>query len=147
MREHNSFVGAGWHWPVETDQTGAVALVTGAAELEQAMYLILATDPGERPMRPEFGARLRQFVFAAGDATTAGLIAAEVQRALTRWEPRVTVESVVVTTAADDASTLWIEIGYGVRSTNDRRNLVFPFYLIPAHAGSGTGTALVEGPS
>ena len=83
-------------------------------------------------MRPEFGARLRQFVFASGDATTAGLIAAEVQSALARWEPRVTVEQVDITTDVDDPSTLWIDIGYTVRSTNDRRNLVFPFYVIPA---------------
>ena len=79
MNDANSFVGAGWHWPLTTDQTGAVALVRGTTELEQAMYLILSTDPGERPMRPEFGCRLRQFVFASGDATTAGLIAAEVR--------------------------------------------------------------------
>ena len=132
MSDANSFVGAGWHWPLTTDQTGAVALVRGTTELEQAMYLVLATNPGERPMRPEFGARLRQFVFASGDATTAGLIAAEVQSALARWEPRVTVEQVDITTDADDQSTLWIDIGYTVRSTNDRRNLVFPFYVIPA---------------
>ena len=82
-------------------------------------------------MRPEFGARLAQFVFASGDATTAGLVAAEVQSALARWEPRVAVDAVVVSTDADDPATLWIDISYTVRSTNDRRNLVFPFYVIP----------------
>ncbi|WP_028048511.1 GPW/gp25 family protein [Cellulomonas sp. URHD0024] len=131
MSGTNSFVGAGWHWPIETDQTGAIALAHGTTELEQAMYLILSTTPGERPMRPEFGARLAQFVFASGDATTAGLVAAEVQTALTRWEPRVVVEQVVVSTDADEPATLWIDILYSVRSTNDRRNLVFPFYVIP----------------
>jgi phage baseplate assembly protein W len=95
------------------------------------MYLILSTTPGERPMRPEFGARLAQFVFASSDATTAGLVAAEVQTALTQWEPRVVVEQVVVSTDADEPATLWIDITYSVRSTNDRRNLVFPFYVIP----------------
>ena len=48
MSDANSFVGAGWHWPLTTDQTGAVALVSGTTELEQAMYLVLATNPGER---------------------------------------------------------------------------------------------------
>src|SRR3954447_11852872 len=130
MNGSNSFVGAGWQWPIETDQTGAIALAHGTTELEQAMYLTPSTPPGERPMRPEFGARLAQFVFASGDATTAGLVAAEVQTALTRWEPRVVVEQVVVSTDADEPATLWIDIAYSVRSTNDRRNLVFPFYVI-----------------
>lgn len=133
----HAFVGAGWHWPVETDPTGAFALTSGSALLEQAMYLVLSTSPGERPMRPEFGARLRQFVFESGDATTAGRLAAEVRSALVRWEPRVEVGDVVVTIDPDDPATLWIDVAYEVRSTNDRRNLVFPFYVIGRHEQAG----------
>jgi uncharacterized protein len=129
----NSFVGTGWNWPVETDPTGAIALASGTEELEQAMYLVLATSPGERPMRPEFGCRLQEFVFELADATTAALIAAEVRAALQRWEPRVVVEDVVVTADSDEPSTLWIDINYTVKAANDRRNLVFPFYTIPEH--------------
>ena len=129
----NSFIGVGWRWPIELDTTGGIGMVTGASDLEQAMYLILSTTPGERPMRPEFGCRLAEFVFAPGNATTAGLIAAEVRWSLQRWEPRVDVDEVVVTTDPDDASTLWIDIRYTVKATNDRRNLVFPFYVIPEH--------------
>lgn len=129
----NSFVGTGWNWPVEPDATGAISLAVGAEELEQAMYLVLATARGERPMRPEFGSRLNDFIFELADASTAGQIAAEVRASLLRWEPRVTVEDVVVTADVDEASLLWIDIAYTVRSTNDRRNLVFPFYIIPQH--------------
>ncbi len=129
----NSFVGTGWSWPVTADSTGGIALTSGPAELEQAMYLVLATAPGERPMRPEFGCRLQEFVFAPADAGTAGLIAAEVRSSLVRWEPRVVVEDVVVTADAAEPSTLWIDVRYTVRSSNDRRNLVFPFYVIPEH--------------
>jgi phage baseplate assembly protein W len=50
-----------------------------------------------------------------------------------RWEPRITVEDVVVTADADEPSMLWIDVHYTVRSTYDRRNLVFPFYVIPTH--------------
>jgi uncharacterized protein len=133
MRPNNSFVGTGWSWPVETDATGMIALVSGPTELEQAMYLVLATSPGERPMRPEFGCRLQEFVFAPADATTAALIAAEVRASLARWEPRITVVDVLVTADADEPSMLWIDVNYTVRPTYDRRNLVFPFYMIPTH--------------
>jgi phage baseplate assembly protein W len=129
----NELIGTGWSWPVASDGTGGISLVSGVADLEQAMYLILSTHPGERPMRPEFGCRLRDFVFEPADATTAGLIGHEVRTALTRWEPRVQIEEVVVTTDGDDPSTLWIEITFTVLATYDRRNLVFPFYVIPDH--------------
>jgi len=118
---------------VEPDATGMIALVSGAAELEQAMYLVLATSLGERPMRPEFGSRLQEFVFAPADATTAALIAGEVRASLMRWEPRITVDDVLVTADADEPSTLWIDVHYTERSTYDRRNLVFPFYVIPTN--------------
>jgi phage baseplate assembly protein W len=131
MRPDNSFVGTGWSWPVEADATGMIALASGTTELEQAIYLVLATSPGERPMRPEFGCRLQEFVFAPADATTAALIAGEVRASLMRWEPRITVDEVLVTADTDEPSLLWIDVQYTVRSTYDRRNLVFPFYVIP----------------
>jgi len=82
-------------------------------------------------MRPEFGCRIHEFVFASADGGTASAIAAEVTSALRRWEPRVDVEDVIVSFDARDPSVLYIDIRYAIRRTNDRRNLVFPFYVIP----------------
>jgi uncharacterized protein len=131
---HDSeIIGRGWTFPLQTDATGSISLVSGVTELEQAMYLILVTTPGERPMRPEFGCHLSDFVFASADATTAGLIASEVRAALEQWEPRVSVDDVTVSVDPEDASTLLIDIEYTVLHTYDRRNLVFPFYMIPDH--------------
>ena len=136
MAADNSFVGTGWAWPVETDATGTIALVSGATEIEQAMYLVLATAPGERPMRPDFGCAIHDFVFAPADATTAGLIAFEVRAALDRWEPRIEVQEVRVDFSAADEGTLHIQIGYRIRGSYDPRNLVFPFYVIPSTEGA-----------
>ena len=33
-----------------------------------------------------------------------------------------------------DTSTVFIDIHYVIRGTNDPRNLVFPFYVIPAES-------------
>jgi Bacteriophage baseplate protein W len=131
------FVGSGWAaFPMRTDPTGAIALVSRDQELEEAMRLVLATAPGERPMRPEFGCGIHDYVFAPADATTAGLIAFEVRAALLRWEPRVDVRGVDVRPDPTDPATLYIDISYAVKDTNDPRNLVFPFYVIPAEEGS-----------
>ena len=97
----DEFIGRGWAFPLRTDATGGIALVSREREIEEAIRLILGTSPGERPMRPEFGCRIHDFVFASADATTAGLIAAEVRAALGRWEPRIDVEDVVVSFDVD----------------------------------------------
>ena len=34
---------------------------------------------------------------------------------------------------AVDRGVLYVDIYYSVRGTNDPRNLVFPFYVIPQH--------------
>jgi uncharacterized protein len=131
MMAQYEFVGSGLAFPVRAGLTGSVALVQGERELEQSIALILCTVPGERPMRPEFGCRIHDYVFAPADATTAGLIAYEVRQSLLRWEPRIDVTDVIVTPDPYDAGVLLVEIRYTVRSTNDPRNLVFPFYVIP----------------
>jgi phage baseplate assembly protein W len=127
------FIGRGLSFPVRTDATGSVALVGGDREIVESIRLILATAPGERPMRPEFGCAIHDLVFAPADSTTAGQIAYEVRQSLERWEPRVDLTDVVVDFAEADNGTLLIDIRYTLRNTNDPRNLVFPFYVIPPH--------------
>ncbi|MFF3867754.1 MULTISPECIES: GPW/gp25 family protein [Micromonospora] len=130
------FIGAGWAFPLRTDATGGIALVDREREIVEAIQLILGTAPGERPMRPEFGCGVHDYVFAPADENTAGRIAFEVRRALDRWEPRIDVHDVVIGFDAEDAGVLYIDVRYSIRGTNDPRNLVFPFYVIPSHEES-----------
>lgn len=126
------FVGAGWSFPLGTDATGGVALVTHDREIEQAIRLILGTAVGERPMRPEFGCRIHDHVFNTSTSATAGQIAYDVRQALDRWEPRIEVLDVGISFDAMTAGVLYIDIRYTIRSLNDPRNLVYPFYVIPS---------------
>ncbi|HLT82781.1 MAG TPA: GPW/gp25 family protein [Phototrophicaceae bacterium] len=127
------FIGTGWAFPLRTDATGRIALVSDEREIEESIRLILATSPGERPMRPEFGSSVHDYVFAPADAATAGDIAYAVRVALERWEPRIELAEVRVRFDAVDDGVLYIDIAYALRGTNDPRNLVFPFYVIPQH--------------
>ncbi|GAA1660503.1 GPW/gp25 family protein [Fodinicola feengrottensis] len=131
----HEFIGAGWAFPLHTDATGSMALVAGDREVAEAIRLILATMPGERPMRPAFGCNIHDLVFAPADAATAGQIAYEVRVSLDRWEPRILLDDVVVSFDRVDEGMLLIDIRYRLRDSNDPRNLVFPFYTIPAHDG------------
>jgi uncharacterized protein len=143
----HDFIGAGWAFPVTTDATGGIALAVREREIEQAIRLILQTSPGERPMRPEFGCRVSDYVFGPANASTAGMITYEVRRALDRWEPRIEVQDVTVSFDTTDLGKLYIDVKYVIRTTNDVRNLVFPFYVLGTEAEAlpaGSNRAAVE---
>ncbi|MFB9371585.1 GPW/gp25 family protein [Kitasatospora sp. NPDC001664] len=142
---NGQFIGAGWEFPVRTDRTGSIALVGADREIEQSIHLILGTAPGERPMRPAFGCAIHDHVFAPADSATAGLIAYEVRLSLERWEPRIELADVAVGFDTVDLGRLYIDIRYTVRGTNDPRNLVFPFYVIPEHEGADLHEAEHDG--
>jgi phage baseplate assembly protein W len=128
----DKIIGAGWSFPLRIDATGAIGLSHEDRELAEAIYLILGTAPGERPMRPQFGCGIHDYVFAPANAGTAGEIAAEVRTALERWEPRVTVNEVEVTLDLGTRSLFYIDVRYTPKTTSDPRSLVFPFYVIPS---------------
>ncbi len=135
------FIGTGWAFPLRTDATGSIALVTEDREIAEAIRLVLATSPGERPMRPEFGSRLAEYVFAPANATTAGQLANEVRVALERWEPRIDVTDVDIGFEAAASGIVYLDVHYQIRGDNDPRNLVFPFYIIPEEQPSELAAA------
>jgi phage baseplate assembly protein W len=123
-----AFLGRGWSFPVTTTSTGAIAIAEYEADIEQAIRIILDTEPGERVMRPDFGAGLRGLAFEPINTTTMALAQYRVQQALTLWEPRI--DSIAVTVSADPpAGRLTIDVRYRVRATNTFYNLVYPFFI------------------
>lgn len=124
-------VGRGWRFPLGASSQGGIALVSGAEKIEQSMRLILATYPGERPMRHEFGSLLRDYVFEGVTKDNLGQIEQEVRRALRRWEPRADIDNVSAVPDPVRDGLILIDIRYQVKDTMDWRNLVFPFYVIP----------------
>jgi phage baseplate assembly protein W len=132
-----SFVGRGFSWPMEVDHTGAIKLTDGPPDLDRSIRVVLLTAPGERLMRPEFGCRIWELLFEPVTPNLLGLVAEAVRDALAQWEPRIVVENVQPTTDPDDSALVRVNIEYRVRATNDRRNLVYPFYVIP-HESSPT---------
>jgi phage baseplate assembly protein W len=124
-------IGKGWAFPPGLDHRGQLALVGGETEIEQAIRIILNTAPGQRVMRPEFGCRLQELVFAPNNSQTAGLAERYVREALGRWEPRIALERVNVTPDPENQARLLITVQYRIKATHSARSLVYPFYLLP----------------
>ena len=110
-------------------------MASGETDVEQAMAIILGTAPGERPMRPEFGCSVHDLVFDTIDAAMVGRMETAIRAALDRWEPRIEVMQIDFDLGGMAEGRLDITIGYRVRATNHQRNLVYPFYVIPAEEG------------
>jgi phage baseplate assembly protein W len=125
-------IGSGLAFPLQVDRRGGIALARDEQDIDQAIQLILGTAPGERPMRPEFGCGVHDFVFDSIDANTVGRMEEAIREALDRWEPRIQVMTVGFDLGNADNGLLTIDIGFRVRATNTERNLVHPFYVIPA---------------
>ena len=124
-------LGRGWAFPPQIGPQGGLALTNERTEVEQAIRVILSTSPGQRVMRPTFGCRLHELVFAPNNSHTAAQARRYVEQALGMWEPRINVNRVDVQADPDDTSRLLIGVEYTVKVARDRRSLVYPFYLIP----------------
>jgi uncharacterized protein len=122
-----AFLGVGLAFPVGYSD-GDIATAAYEEDVREAILIILQTNPGERVMRPTFGAGLRDFVFEPVSPTTMALVQKRVQDSLIDWEPRIDVVSVTVT-PSDTLNTLNITVSYRVRATNTATNLVYPFFL------------------
>lgn len=122
-------LGTGFRFPFCVDGRGGIATASQEIDIDEAIIIILGTHRGERRMRPLFGSRIHELVFAPNNASTWGLMRQYVQEALAWWEPRIEVISVDVGPDDSDASRLVVNIHYQVKTTSDNRSLVYPFYL------------------
>ena len=130
------FIGRGISFPMRVDQSGAISLTAGADDIDASLRMVLITAPGERLMRPKFGCRIWDLLFEPVNANTIGLMAEAVRDAVSQWEPRVTLDDVEIDPDPRDHSRVLINLKYRVRLTNDKRNLVYPFYVIPQEGES-----------
>ncbi|HEX8969263.1 MAG TPA: GPW/gp25 family protein [Chloroflexota bacterium] len=130
------FIGSGWSFPLRVNARGGIALSHGDQDVGESIRIILSTPIGERRMRPRFGCGVHDLTFATNDPATHGLIRYHVVQALTLWEPRIELpeDGVRVRVDPDEPARVLVEIDYILRSTNEMRNLVFPFYLIPGES-------------
>lgn len=129
MKGQERFLGVGIAWPLTLDEGGGVALSRAERDIAQAVRLIIATRPGERRMRPEFGCRIHDLVFAPNNARTHKRIADVVAEALHTFERRIDEISVQVVADEDSRDRVFVHVGYRVRTVNSEHNLVYPFYL------------------
>jgi uncharacterized protein len=136
MMANDTITGRGWRFPILPDRTGGLGYCEGDDNVEQSLRTLLLTSLHERCMRAEFGSAAPRLVFAPGSVQFLGLLETTVRDAVRDWEPRVDLDEVRAEIDGErpggdpaDDNRVTVAIGYRVRRTNTRLNLVFPFYL------------------
>lgn len=133
------FLGRGLKFPLQVDpRTGKFAMASHEEDIREAIGIILNTMQGERVMRPGFGSNIMDYVFAPSSSSNREQIAAEIKRQLLYQEPRITDVEVSCRQMDQQTAAILIDVTYTVRSTNNRYNHVYPFYLTEGSEGGGS---------
>jgi uncharacterized protein len=129
MSNERDHLGRGLRFPVSVNLNGGVSSSQLEENVRQSLFIILGTAPGERLRRPDFGCRIHDLMFAPNNDMTAARAEVYCEEAIYKYEPRV--EKVVCTANAnsDQPNRLDIRIEYVIAGKNDKKNLVYPFYL------------------
>ncbi len=125
-----AFLGTGWKFPIGIDgATGRIRMSSNEDSIRESVRIIIGTRKGELPMHPDFGCGIQEYAFETADYTTLYSMKTEIERALTRWEPRIRDIEAQVSDEQIDQGILTIHLSYVIRATNNQYNLVYPFYI------------------
>jgi hypothetical protein len=129
MANDRDFLGRGLRFPVSVNLNGGVSSSQLEENVRQSIFIILGTAPGERINRPYFGCQIHDLMFAPNNDLTSARAEIYCEEAIYKFEPRI--EKVVCRAEPnrDEPNRLDIRIEYVIAGKNDKRNLVFPFYL------------------
>ena len=129
MANDREFLGRGLRFPVSVNLNGGVSTSALEENVRQSIFIILGTAPGERINRPQFGCQIHDLMFAPNNDLTAATAEVYCEEAIYKFEPRVSNVKCMARPNADEPNRLDIRIEYVIAGKNDKRNLVFPFYL------------------
>ena len=132
------FLGRGLKFPLQVDpKTGKIAMVDQEEDIREAIGIILRTGQGERVMRPEFGSNTMDYAFAPASSSMTHSIAHELRQLLLEQEPRIRDVEIQCSPLDQQEGAVVIHVSYTVRSTNNRYNHVYPFYVTEGSEGGG----------
>ncbi len=129
MANDRDFLGKGLRFPVSVNLNGGVSSSQLEENVRQCIFIILGTAPGERIYRPQFGCRIHDLMFAPNNGLTAARAEVFCEEAIYKFEPRVEKVKCGAQPNPDEPNRLDVRIEYVIAGKNDKRNLVFPFYL------------------
>ena len=129
METNKSFLGRGWGFPPEFNRTTkAVNMLEDEADIKSSLEILLSTRLGERIMVPGYGCNLDELMFKPLNLTLKTFVVDLIKTAILYHEPRIDVTKINIDPTNELEGVLLINLDYTVRTTNSRKNMVYPFY-------------------
>jgi len=123
MPDAADIYGRSLSFPPRVGSDGRMVWSSGEQNIRESIRLILMTDPGERLRRPDFGGGLQPLLFEPNTASRHRLLQDRIQAALTRWEPRITVESIQVGIDPENREGAIVTLNYRLVATQARERI------------------------
>ena len=123
------FLGSGMKFPPQINEaTGRFMTSSAEQSVKESIYLILMTQRTERFARPDYGSTLMSYAFTDTNITALNMMQSDLSEQILMQEPRVSDVEITTDTQTKEGCLI-VNIDYVVSETNQRDNLVFPFYL------------------
>lgn len=110
-------------FPLGGVSDGRLEWSLGAQSVRESLWHILLTRPGERVMRPEFGAGLTRFLHHPNNENTRQLIADVARRAIERWESRIDIVQIAVDSDPRALNRAVLTLDYRIRADGARETM------------------------
>lgn len=127
LLRNDAFLGRGWSFPPELTENG-IRMSAYEQDIRESLRILFSTSPGERVNRYDYGCPLRRYAFEPLTTQTRVRMRNDITRAVILFEPRIELEDVSFEDKPEEG-VLLIRLTYTVIRTNNRSNMVYPFYL------------------
>ena len=108
--------------------TGDLLVTKDDASVKQSITNLLLTNPGERLFDSQIGSGISALLFGQLDFAVAGLVADEIKRTLSKYEPRISLEAIEVTPDFDN-NAFEARIEFTIRGRQDTPSQEINFLL------------------
>jgi phage baseplate assembly protein W len=126
----NDIIGTGWKFPPAFNKdTYSAAMVAGPEDIRESLQILITTVQGERIMLPDYGSGLQSMLYENVTNTLIHLMKDKINQAILYFEPRVTTDNIDITVDPDTEGLIWINVSYTISVSNERANMVYPYYL------------------
>lgn len=127
--EDKSYLGTGWSFPPSFAKGTGAGMASDEEDIKQSLRILFSTTPGERIFRFDYGCNIRKWVFERQNLSSESLIIDCIKQAILCFEPRIAVDKVRLETRDELEGIFWIHLDYTIHQTNNRGNMVYPFYI------------------
>jgi phage baseplate assembly protein W len=109
--------GSGLSFPIRVGLDGRLTVSSGELNVRESISTLLRTSRYERVERPAYGCAMADHLYGTNDLANLRLIQEEVVRAITTWEPRVSLDDVRVAVNPDEPRAVDITVVYTLVAT------------------------------